>query len=137
MGEIDRDGRVGLGWEKDRLSQCIPNFGTSRDRLSRSFKIFEGSRGKVGIYPILPNFSRFSRLTQLYPIFLPKMPGKLRKTQDRASRHGPNFGTGRVAQPDPDPDLSKSRDGHPDLDLDPILVEILPLSKYLAHTAAE
>ena len=47
------------------------------------------------------------------------MPGKFRKTRDRASRHGPNFGTGRVALPDPNADLSKRQDGHPDFDLDP------------------
>ena len=47
------------------------------------------------------------------------------------SRHGPNFGTGRVALPDPDPDLSKSWDGHSDLYLDPtrpnFCQDIIPL----------
>ena len=77
-----------------------------------SFKIFEVSLEKSGFprfSPTLPDFSRF---------FYLKRSGKLRKTQDRVSRHDPNFGTGRVALPDPDPHLSKSRDGHPDLNLD-------------------
>ena len=34
---------------------------------------------------------------------------------------------------DPDPDLSKNRGGLPDPDLDPIFVEILSPSRYLAH----
>ena len=58
-----------------------------------------------------PDFSRF------FSTF-PDLPHKLIR-QDGQSQHSPNFGTGRVALPDPDPDLSKSRDGHPNLDFDP------------------
>ena len=58
-----------------------------------------------------PDFSRF------FSTF-PDLPQKLIR-RDGQSQHSPNFGTGRVALPDPDPDLSKSRDGHPDLNLNP------------------
>ena len=93
------------------------------------FKIFEVSREKSGLFLIFLNFPRF---------VLPKKAGEnLRKTWDRASRHDPNFGTGRVALPDPD--LSKNQDGQSDLDLDltQFFVEILSRSRYLAHSCRE
>ena len=49
-------------------------------------------KSKSGFFN-LPDFSQF---------FLPKRQGKSRKTWDRASQHGLNFGTGRVALPDPE-----------------------------------
>ena len=79
-------------------SQLTP---TLRDRSrwpSRSFKIFKVSREKSGftrLYPTFPNF------------FYLKGQEKSRKTRNRASQLGPNFGTGRVALPDPNPICQK------------------------------
>ena len=100
---------------------------TLRDRLrwpSLSFKIFEVSREKLGFTQFSPIFPNFPRLCPTLPdfsrfFFTWKGWEKLRKIWDRASQHGPNFWTGRAALPDPHLDLSKSWDGHPDLNLDP------------------
>ena len=109
-GEINRGGHLDLDQWDFLTSRLIS---TLSDRLrwpSRSFKISQVSRDLTDFLRFSPTLTNFSRFFYL------KRPGKSRKTRDRASRHGPNFGTGRVALPDPD--LSKSQDGHPDLDLD-------------------
>ena len=60
--------------------------------------------GKVEDIPTLPNFRLKIGESRDWPRFIPNCL---------------EISKSRVALPDPDPDLSKSRDGHPNLDFDP------------------